>query len=166
MVYGSPFFATTHIILIEECKNKNIKFKVVYNASIFDAIGETGLQLYKFGKICSMPKWQENFKPDSFIDIVKENKKNNHSLILIDIGLDFKTAIEQLIISGNNKKLKLDKIIVCSALGSKKSKIYYGNIKNLENKNITNKIKTPFCFIIPGNLHFFEKQVVRGFLER
>ena len=67
LIYGSPFFATTHISLIEECKNKNVKFRIIHNASIFDAIGEAGLQLYKFGKICSIPKWQENFISDSFI---------------------------------------------------------------------------------------------------
>mgnify|MGYP001599184377 CR=1 FL=1 len=163
LIYGSPFFATTHISLIEECKNKNVKFRIIYNASIFDAIGETGSQLYKFGKICSMPRWQENFEPDSFIEIIKENKKNNvHSLILIDPDLKFKTALEQLVIASDNKKLKLDKIIICNQLGTKNSEIYYIDIKS-ELKREVKKIKTPFCFIIPGKLHFFEKQVIERF---
>ena len=54
LVYGSPLTATTHISLIEEAKRLGIKSKIIYNASILDAVAETGLQLYKFGKITSM----------------------------------------------------------------------------------------------------------------
>ncbi len=162
LVYGSPLFATTHIILIEECKNKKIKFKIIYNAGIFDAIGETGLQLYKFGRITSMPKWQENFKADSFINIIKENEKtNSHSLILVDLGLDFKKALKQLDVCARNKKLKLDKILVCSRLGTTDSKVYYGEIGKLQ--KTLNKVKGPFCFIIPGKMHFMEEEILKRF---
>ena len=159
LVYGSPLFATTHIILIKECKKVKVKVKIIYNTSIFDAIAETGLQLYKFGKITSMPKWQENFKPTSFLDVVKNNEKiNAHSLILVDVELDFDKALNQLIIA-NNKELKLDKILVCSRLGTEKSKIYYGNIMELKKLK---KIKKPFCFVIPGKMHFMEKEVIEN----
>ena len=50
LIYGSPLTATTHITLIEEAKKSEVKVKVIYNASIFDAVAETGLQLYKFEK--------------------------------------------------------------------------------------------------------------------
>jgi len=164
LVYGSPFFATTHISLIEDCKKEKIKVKIIYNASIFDAIGETGLQLYKFGKITSMPKFQENFKPTSFLDIVKENLKiNSHSLILVDLGLDFETALAQLVEASKVKKVKINKILVCSQLDFN-SKIYYFHINQITKlKNLKNKIKTPFCFIVPGKMHFVEKEVLERF---
>ncbi len=150
LVYGSPLFATTHIILLMESKNKT-EVKVIHNASIFDAIGETGLQLYKFGKITSMPKWNKEI--DSFLDIVLENEKiNAHSLILIDIGLEFDKALIQLEKAAKNKNIKLDKIVVCSRMGNK-NEILYNTITKLKGK----KVDEPFCFIIPGKLHFLEE---------
>lgn len=162
LVYGSPLFATTHIILIEDCKKLKVKFKIIHNTSIFDAIAETGLQLYKLGKIASMPKWHEYFKPTSFLDVVKENEKiNAHSLILIDIGLDFKNALEQLVKASENKKFRINKIIVFSRLGTGKGKAFYNNINNLK-KLGDKKIKAPFCFIIPGKMHFIEEEIIEN----
>ena len=60
LVYGSPLFATTHTSLIQDCRKAKVKVKVIYAACIFDVISETGLQLYKFGKVSSMPKWDKN----------------------------------------------------------------------------------------------------------
>ena len=102
LVYGSPLTATTHISLIQEAKKNDVKYEIVYSGSVFDGIAETGLQIYKFGKIASMPKWNKNYEPTSFMEIVKENQKiNAHSLILIDIGLELKDALEQIIILFN-----------------------------------------------------------------
>src|SRR3989344_123864 len=81
LVYGSPLTATTHISLIQEAKKRKIKLKVIHSASVLDAVAETGLQLYKFGKIASMP----NFQADSYIEIVMANLDiNAHSLVLVD----------------------------------------------------------------------------------
>ncbi len=161
LVYGSPLFATTHFSLVDECKKKKIKVDLIYNTSVFDAIAETGLQLYKFGKICSIPKWQDNFKPSSFLDVVKENLSiNSHSLILIDIGLDFKTAISLLLESSKEKNIEIDKMVVCSRLGTSKKKIFYGNPKTIKK---VKGVKEPFCFIIPSSLHFFEEKIVNEF---
>jgi len=157
LVYGSPLFATTHMTLLLDAEEQGIKTKVVYSSSIFDAIAETGLQLYKFGKIASMPEWSKGYMPDSFIDIVVDNKKiKAHSLILVDIGLGFKSALDQLDKAAIKKKLKLDKIIICSRLGTEDSQIFYDNIKNLKKKNV----KLPFCIIIPDELHFLEKRAI------
>ena len=97
LIYGCPLFATTHLSLIMDAKKDKVNTKIIYAASVFDAIASCGLQLYKFGKITSMPAWQKNFTPDSFLDIVSENQSiKAHSLILTDIGLDFENSIIQL----------------------------------------------------------------------
>ena len=159
LIYGSPLMATTHISLIQEADKNKVKYEIIQNASILDAITETGLQIYKFGKIASMPKWEKNFNPESFIEIVKDNQKiNAHTLILIDIGLESKEALKQLEISTKNKKIKLDKIIISQSLGTKNKEIFYNKIKKLKNK----EIKKPYCIIIPSSLHFLEEE----FLER
>ena len=162
LVYGSPLTATTHITLIDEAKKSGIKFKILHNASVLDAVAETGLQLYKFGKIASMPAWKKSFTPDSFMEIVKENQSiNAHTLILIDIGLEFPEALDQLQKSAENHKIKLDKLLVCQTLGTKTSKIHYKRISQL--KEFTG-VRTPYCIIIPSEkLHFTEKEFLEGF---
>jgi len=160
LIYGSPLTATTHITLIQEARKNNINYHIIYNASILDAVAETGLQLYKFGKIASMPKWQKNFEPDSFMEIIKDNQKiNSHSLILIDIDLELEDAIKELEISAKKHKVKIDKIVVCSVLGTEKRKIIYDEIKNIKDKNVAK----PYCIIIPSKLHFMEEEVLKEF---
>jgi len=158
LVYGSPLIATTHISLILKCKNQKIEHKIIHNASIFDAIAETGLQFYKFGKTASMPKWETNYKPESFIKIIKDNQKiKAHSLLLIDIGLSFGNALKQLetaLEKESKLKAKIKKIIVCSQLGNEKQKIYYDSIENLYEK----EVYAPFCFVILSELHFLEEE--------
>ena len=155
LIYGSPLMATTHISLIHEAKKQGVNYKIFHNASVLDVVSETGLQLYKFGKITSIPI----FESESFIDVIKENQKiNAHSLILIDIGLSFKGAIDKLesVIKKNN--IKMDRIIVCSMLGGDNSKIYYDNISKLREL----KISPPFCFVLPGKMHFVEEDFLRS----
>ena len=151
LVYGSPLTATTHITLIEEAKKQEIKIEIIHNASIFDAVAETGLQIYKCGKIISIP----GFEAESFIEVIKENLGiGAHSLILVDIGIEFENALERL------RNIDVDKLVVCSALGTKDSRIYYGTLKELETK----KVKKPFCFIVPGKLHFGEEEVLKKYV--
>jgi diphthine synthase len=160
LIYGSPLTATTHISLIQGAEEYGVKYKVIYGASVFDAIAETGLQIYKFGKIASMPKWEESYHPTSFMEIVKDNQKiDAHSLILIDIGLEIKDAIKELEESSKEEKISFDKILICSGLGTGKKEIIYGEIKKLKNA----KIKKPYCIIIPGKLHFVEEEVLKKF---
>ena len=152
LIYGSPLTATTHISLINEAKRMNVKTKVIYAGSVFDAVTETGLQIYKFGKIASMP----GFESDSFLEVVRDNQKiGAHSLILVDIGLDFQNALERL------KEFSKKKIVVCERLGTRHRKIHYKFIEELREFS---DVKAPFCFVIPGKLHFLEKEVLDGFI--
>lgn len=84
LVVGDPFGATTHTDLILRCKEKGIKFQVVHNTSILNAVGCCGLQLYNFGETVSIPYWTETWKPDSFFDkIISNYKRNLHTLCLL-----------------------------------------------------------------------------------
>lgn len=161
LIYGSPLTATTHIALIQEAKKSGVRYKIIYNASILDAVAETGLQLYKFGKIASMPKWKKNYEPDSFIEIIQQNQSMRaHSLILIDIGLEFQDALKQLEISAEKHKIKLNKILVCQVLGTKNRKISY---KTLEEFKEFSGVRKPYSIIIPSKLHFIEKEFLESF---
>jgi|SRR3989344_6133328 len=156
LIYGSPLTATTHITLIQEAKASGIKCKVIYSASILDAVAETGLQLYKFGKITSIPKHEA----ESFIETVKENEKiGAHSLILVDIGMDFQDALASLEKAAANHKVKLEKLVICQSLGTKNSKIFYKSLDELS--NLTG-VRKPYCIIIPGKLHFVESEFLES----
>lgn len=160
LVYGSPLAATTHISLLLKCKKENIPYKIINSASVIDAVAETGLQLYKFGKTASMPAWKQGYKPMSFIDIIKENSDiGAHTLLLIDIGLDFNEALNQLNGALAKNKLKMGLIIACSRLGTDDKRICYGTIEDLKNETMD----PPFCIIIPSELHFVEEEALRRF---
>lgn len=84
LVVGDPFGATTHTDLVLRAKEKGYKFEVVHNASIMNAVGCCGLQLYSFGETISIPYWSDTWMPDSFYDKIKVNRANNfHTLCLL-----------------------------------------------------------------------------------
>lgn len=156
LVYGSPLVATTHAAIIKEAVKKKIKIKIIHAGSILDAVAETGLQPYKFGKTTSLP----NFPADSYVDVIQGNLKiNAHTLILIDIGMDFQDALKKLETDCKNKKIVLKKVIICERLGLKDSNIYYANANKLKKQ----KVKRPFSIIIPSKLHFIEEEFLESF---
>ncbi|KAF3081723.1 diphthine synthase, variant 2 [Orbilia oligospora] len=86
LVVGDPFGATTHLDLLLRARSLQIPVKTIHNASIMNAVGACGLQLYNFGQTVSMVFFTETWKPSSFYDKIRENAKIGlHSLILLDI---------------------------------------------------------------------------------
>ena len=141
----------------------------MHNASILTAIGETGLQLYKFGKTTSIPFPEENFQPETAYDVIKENQKNNlHTLVLLDLRPNEKRfmtandAINILLKIENKRKENIftenTKIIVCARLGSDDSTIKYGTVKKLKNIDFGNPVH---CLVVPAKkLHFAEEEFI------
>ena len=78
--------ATTHTDIVLRARSLNIPTRIIHNASIMNAIGACGLQLYNFGQTVSLVFFTETWKPDSFYDRIKENADlGMHTLILLDI---------------------------------------------------------------------------------
>ena len=157
-VPGDPLIATTHIDLVYEAKRKRISVKIIHNASIFSAIGETGLQIYKFGKTATIPL---NGRLENVKTTLRNNKKLGlHTLLLLDVDRETNinmTASEDVKLLLKAKLLKdYDKVVVFSRAGGE-SKVFYDIAKEF----LTKKIDLPAVLIIPGKLHFRE----RDFLE-
>jgi len=157
LVPGDPLAATTHIEFLLEGA------EIIHSSSIFTAVGETGLQLYKFGRTASLPKPQEGYKPESFYEIIEENQKNGmHTLILLDTadgGLSVKEAIEILLKIEEKRKgniIKENRIVACSSLGSKERKIKYGSVEKIMKEDFSK----PAVLIIPGKLNFKETEML------
>ncbi len=154
LVYGDALSATTHTQLVLSCKKQGIECKVFHNASILTAVAETGLSLYKFGKVASLPDWKEHKnKPKSFMDYLGENEKiGAHTLILADIGLEYDRAIEQLKESGFDMK---EKIVILSHAGLNSQKIFYETPEKIK------KVHEPYCIIVPGKMSEYEESALK-----
>ncbi|KAH9177573.1 Diphthine synthase [Lactarius sanguifluus] len=86
LVVGDPFGATTHTDILLRARALGIPTRVIHNASIMNAIGACGLQLYNFGQTVSLVFFTDTWRPDSFYDRVRENADlGMHTLILLDI---------------------------------------------------------------------------------
>lgn len=166
LVIGDVFSATTHMDLYFRAIEQGIKVEVVHNASVLSAIGATGLQVYKFGKITSIPF--ENEKVITPYSYLEQNKSiGAHTLFLLDLKplkkkfLTIPEAIEYLfgVEKKQKKKLLTSKTygIGCARLGSKGQLIKYGLLKDLAKVDFG---KPPYCLIIPCNLHFLEEEVL------
>jgi len=86
LVVGDPFGATTHTDLVARARERGIPVRVVHNASVMNAVGACGLQLYRFGEAVSVPFFTDGWRPDSFYGKIAANAKNGlHTLCLLDI---------------------------------------------------------------------------------
>ncbi|KAG5459453.1 MAG: diphthine synthase [Olpidium bornovanus] len=84
LVVGDPYGATTHTDLVLRARELGIPVRTVHNASIMNAVGACGLQLYNFGQTISVVFFTESWRPDSFYDRIKENRRIGlHTLCLL-----------------------------------------------------------------------------------
>ena len=79
--------------ILFRCIDDGIPYKVIHNASIMNAVGCCGLQLYSFGETISMCFWDGNWRPDSYYDKIVANRKMGfHTLCLLDIKVKEQTV--------------------------------------------------------------------------
>mgnify|MGYP001589606690 FL=1 len=158
LIIGDVFSATTHIDLFLRAKKRKIDVEVIHGNSILSAVGVTGLEIYKFGKVTSIPF--ENEKVKTPIEVYEMNKKNGlHTLFLLDLDplnekyLSIKGAVEYLI----KKGVKDVYAVGCARIGCKDQIIKYKKLSELKRINFG---EAPYCLIIPGKLHFMEEEVL------
>ena len=139
------------------------------NASVINAIGITGLELYKFGKVTSIPF--NNKDVEAPYQVLEMNKKNRmHTLFLLDLSpkdkkfLAIKDAINFLISvdKKSNKRIFTEDTpcVGCARLGSKSPSIKFGYAKEIISFDFG---KPPYCLIVPGDLHFMEEESLEKF---
>jgi diphthine synthase len=167
LVIGDIFGATTHTDLLLRARKANIELNFVYNASIMNAIGVTGLELYKFGITTSVPYPSGSFEPQTAYDVLKKNRQNGlHTLMLLDIKSEegrFMTVNEALNILLNIEKKRKEKLVTadtlclgCARIGGD-HKIKYAKISELLDLNFGDPLH---CLVFPGKLHFIEEEAL------
>lgn len=190
LVVGDPFGATTHTDLVLRAKKQNIDVVTIHNASIMNAVGCCGLQLYTFGETVSIVMWTEGWEPDSYYDKILINKKRGlHTLCLLDIKvkeqsienlmkgrkiyeppryLTCKEAAKQLLTIAERRKefnpdlcLSADtSCIGLARIGWKDQKIVYCSLGQMCETELGPPLHS---LVIPGNLHPLEVDFLETF---
>lgn len=164
LVIGDPFSATTHSALVLGCKEKNQDYEIIHNTSIMNAVGEVGLELYKYGMTVSLPYPVDSVLPLSAFQRIMNNGKNGfHTLVLLDIKADeekFMTIKEGIDLLFGMGLPKHTKIIGVSRLGNKNQKIKYGTMSELEQTDFGTN---PHCIIIPSELNVLEEEMLNTY---
>jgi diphthine synthase len=168
LVIGDIFGATTHTDIMLRAKEQGITCEFIHNASIMNAIGVVGLELYKFGKTTSIPFPEKGFKPETYYDVLKMNKEMGlHTLILLDlrpveqrfvtVNLGIQYLLEIAASRGDGVFDENTMVVGCARIGGD-FHIKYGKAKDLLNHDFG---KPLHCIIIPGKLHFIEEEALK-----
>ena len=158
--------------------------EIVHNASVLNAVGTVGLQLYKYGRTASIVFPQKGWTVEAHYDVLTENKKIGlHTLCLLDINIhepsredirkekptSFEKARFMTVNEGIQSLLEIESkrtegafteetlCIGCARLGGADMKISVGTAKQLLDVDFGEPLH---CLIVPGNLHFMEEEAI------
>ncbi|KAI8549513.1 hypothetical protein RHMOL_Rhmol06G0030500 [Rhododendron molle] len=183
LVVGDPFGATTHTDLVVRAKKLGVDVKVVHNASVMNAVGVCGLQLYRYGETVSIPFFTETWRPSSFYEKIQRNRALGlHTLCLLDIRvkeptleslcrgrkeyeppryMTIGTAIEQLLeVEQMCGESAYNEETLCAGfarLGSEDQMVVAGSMKQL----LAVDFGAPLhCLVIVGETHPVEEEML------
>jgi len=185
LVIGDAISATTHTELILNAKQQDIKVNIVHNASVFNGVAVTGLQLYKFGKTASLvfedTVQGKTWLPETPYKILRQNKSiDAHTLFLLDINIDTDDENFMTIPEAIDILLKLDKtykdkyddqsifnedtfVIGCARLGNDDYFVKSGKAKDIIKMDFGQPLH---CLIVPGTLHFIEEDMLEQYNKK
>ena len=190
LIIGDVLVATTHTDLLLRARVMNIDTKIYHNISIANLITRTGLQWYKFGKVTSIPFFNEKFMPRTpYLQLYDNLKIGAHSLFLLDLNpsndvaykghekylpahkaLQFLLDIPKIMLEEEEIEEKeancIDNethAIICSRLGMNDETIWYGTIEELIEKDSQKNLPEPLCIIIPSEMHEIEEEYLKKF---
>jgi diphthine synthase len=171
LVAGDPMVATTHVDLRLRAAAAGIPTHVVHGVSILGAAaGALGLQAYKFGRTTTVPFPSPGREVTSPLDPIVENRRAGlHTLVLLDLRedgtfLDPKKALESLLAmaaaKGTDDFGPETLACVLSRVGSPDARITTDRVANLMKRDLGPPLH---CFVIPGRLHFLERDALMAF---
>jgi len=168
VVAGDPMIATTHISLLLAAKKRGMETGVIHAPSVLSAaIGESGLQAYKFGKMVTLAYWRGNYKPMSAYDVISENlSRGLHTFLLLDIDESLgpmkpSTAAEVLLEMEEAGKKKIftpeTKLVLLKGIGWQSPTRSYCALSGLA---AYDGKEGPAVLIVPARLHFLEEEAL------
>lgn len=157
--------------------------RVIHNASIMNAVGAAGLQLYRYGEAVSIVFFTDTWRPDSFYDKIASNRRMGlHTLCLLDIKvkepsmeslargkpvyepprfMTVNTAVEQLLeIEAKRGEGAYGEDTMCvgvSRLGADSQQIVAGSLRELLDVDFGPPLHS---LIIAGQTHSIEDEIL------
>jgi len=183
LIVGDVFGATTHTDLQLRAKELGIEFQAIFNASVMNAIGVVGLELYKYGKTTSIVFPDNNWLPSAPYDVIALNQEHGlHTLCLLDIKVaesnleDIKKGINKpqpprymTVEEGLEVLLRLERekgkkiitketlVVGVARLGHPDMLIVSGTVAELL---ITDFGEPLHSLVVPGKLHHIEEEAL------
>jgi len=176
VTYGDPLIATTHSELRSRAAKNSIKTAILHSASgIASIIGESGLHVYKFGRMVTM--MSELHSAVTVYNTIFQNLlAGSHTLILTEYShndeskepffLDPSSVFKMLLDAERVHKHEIFSdgtfAVVASRVGMQDQKMTSGKVQSLL------KVEFgigPHSVIIPGALHFTETQALASVTE-
>lgn len=166
---GDPMTATTHQDLRLRAEQRGIPVRVVHGVSIqVAAPSAAGLQSYKFGRATTLVFPQPNFNPVSPYEAIRDNRvRGLHTLVLLDLQADqnrYMTAAQGIdVLLGHEAERREGvvtpgtELVALARVGSDDERIAYGTAERLREADVGPPLH---CLIVPGDLHFAEREAL------
>src|SRR6266704_2803893 len=171
LVPGDPMSATTHVDLRLRAEAAKIRTRIVHGVSILtSAAGALGLQAYKFGRTTTVPFPSPGFAPTSPLEAILENRRAGlHTLVLLDVREDGTFLPPHVAIAS---LLRMAADLRTDAFGPKTLGCVLGRVGSPDAIALAGPLESllsrdpgppPHCLVIPGALHFLEKEALAVF---
>src|SRR5919202_3235348 len=171
LTYGDPLIATTFTELHVRAVKKSIRVKIIHAASgITSLIGESGLHIYKFGRMVTMMTGFQSYI-SVYNTILNNLLSGNHTLVLTEYAnnndklffLDPRYFFERMLQAEEETRYAAFSqdtfVIVASRVGTEQQRIESGKVKSLINKDYGTD---PHSIIVTASLHFTELDAVKN----
>ncbi|MDG6989070.1 MAG: diphthine synthase [Nitrososphaerota archaeon] len=172
-VLGDPMIATTHNELRARAVRQGTETRVVHSATIASAAASSsGLHSYKFSRTVTVTRDSVGKLTQAYHILHQNLLEGAHTLLLLEYdvqsgeGVSPADAIAGLLLAeGNFKRGVVNERtlgLVLSRLGREDERLAAGSFEALAKKEFG---EPPHCIVVPGNLHFTEKEAVSAFFS-
>ena len=170
--YGDPLVATTHNDLRVRAAERGIPTGVVHASSaVASVIGECGLHHYKVGRMATIMNDAKSLTTPYYVTY-RNAVVGGHTVLLLEYNeddnffLDPAAALRMLLEAesgqGRGVFTKDAYVVVASRVGLDGQRIRAGRISSMVDRNFG---PPPHTLVVPGRLHFTERDTIMGVAE-
>jgi diphthine synthase len=144
-----------------------VRWKVVHGVSVLSAaISRSGLSAYRFGRTVTVPKKAGQEEYEAIYRTIASNVELGlHTLILLDTadgGLRAQEALRSLLdveSSKGSNLLETSPVLAMARIGLEDEAVFCGRAGDVLSSDLP---PTPHVLIVPGKLHFAEREFLEG----
>lgn len=170
--YGDPLVATTHNDLRVRAAERGIPTGVVHASSaVASVIGECGLHHYKVGRMATIMNDAKSLTTPYYVTY-RNAVVGGHTVLLLEYNeddnffLDPAAALRMLLEAesgqGRGVFTKDAYVVVASRVGLDGQRIRAGRISSMVDRDFG---PPPHTVVVPGRLHFTERDAIMGLAE-